>query len=905
MAAGVTESKPRDSSPTAHEIQADPAASNEVQEEPARAVAVEIAAGQPQQQEGLGEPVMLGAASSRAADQDDSTTTASVTSSKRSGKRRKGHKRRERMQRGSKADEGAKVQLPGALQEFTAGTEAHDGFLAASAAPSSSLKESSEEGATNKQQHKRPEGAVPESAAAGATDGGQGQVQQVPSEPVPAGEAPGDLSASRADLPLTVTTVRCSETDAVRSPDPSTWRKPKRALTNSDITITSVCVGTCLLFGSLVVFLVMISNQKVVIQQFCHTEDCDRHAVLLTKNLDWKLDPCEDYAAFVCSAWEPSKAHRDLARSAVDDLRFSWYDLFTDTLARGSLTLPAGKKPLAMYEACTRDYPKNASQMTWIRGMLEKYGLYWPEKPAKQMSPLAMFVALSYKWQWSFWITVDVLQSSSSGKRRVFVRPGLYLPILRNHHRAVKQSYIKYWEQFRLLFYPDGGSDRPQGNEALINEIRIMEENIIETLYELSMSPKKRPALFLFKDIASHVPNASAAEWVRNFQSGLSLEPSLNIDDEIIVSDVSLLEALANFMTKYGTLLLNKHISWLVVQYSSIPADYSILVGYYGSQEKAELLLPVYCAHHVEASFKVLLLGLAYFARFTDRDRQTINTGFNGLISAAVEKVQNAHWIDDESKASVADKLMAVKNALWPPAALLKGGELEKIYAGFPETQPSFAHYWVTTRQAAIAINRTREYEEAMLLLGNNFPEYADYDYVSNAAKMSLGVATPPAYYSGGTKSMLYGGLFFLMAMQLVKALDSEGITWTANGTAVDGTILSNSTLAAYLAREQCHQGGENTSVFPEVPALEVTYSALAASRLQWHSDNLALAKKLPAEHVFFMTLCFLSCASPGARNPSAADCNKIVRNSELFAHVYKCAKGSKMNPEKKCSFFS
>ncbi|KAK8779196.1 hypothetical protein V5799_019464 [Amblyomma americanum] len=125
-------------------------------------------------------------------------------------------------------------------------------------------------------------------------------------------------------------------------------------------------------------------------------------------------------------------------------------------------------------------------------------------------------------------------------------------------------------------------------------------------------------------------------------------------------------------------------------------------------------------------------------------------------------------WIDDQSKALVADKLMAVKNALWPPRLLLKDGELEKIYDGFPETEPSFAHYWVTTRQEAIAMHRTQEYEEAMLLLGNKFPEYGDYDYVPNAAMMPLGVATSPAYYSGGKKSMLYGGLFFLMAMQLV-----------------------------------------------------------------------------------------------------------------------------------------
>ncbi|KAK8770804.1 hypothetical protein V5799_012731 [Amblyomma americanum] len=807
------------------------------------------------------------------------------------------------MQRVTKTDNSARMELPGALPQSTAGTEAHDGLLAASAAPSSALIESSVEGATDKQLDEAPDVAVPEPTAAGTTDGGQEQVQQVPSEPVPPGEAPGNPPAYHAELQVTAAAAGEFDADAVQTPQPSTFDKQNRILTRTDITLASAGVGTGLLFCCLAIFLLVISKQKAVSRQICRTEDCDRHATLLTNHLNWQLDPCEDYAAFVCSAWEPSKDHRDLAMTAMDDLRFSWYDLFKDTLSRGSLLLPAGKKPLAMYEMCVESFPKNASQISWVRGVLRKYDIRWPETPAGTSTPLEIIVALSYQWQWSLWITVNVLHSSSSGKRRVFVSPGLYLPVLKKHHQAVRQLYTKYWEQFLSSFYPDSDT-RPPVNQETVDEIRKMEGDILDTLHGVSTYTRKTPALFSFGEISSHVSNVSATEWILNFQAGLMLQPGLDARDEILVTDLSFLQTVAKIMADYSPVQLKKHIEWLIVQYFSAMADYSLLIRYFGSQEKAQLLLPLYCAHHVEASFKVLVLSLAFYTLFTERDHQTITTGFNSLVSAAVNRINDAQWMDYQSKMLSTEKILFVKNALWPPAGLLRDGALEKLYVDFTEKEPSYAHYWVNTRMAAAAIQRTREYDDAILLLGNQYTDYAAYDYVSNSAKLAMAVANAPAYYSSGTNAMLYGGLLFLMAMQLVKALDREGIRWAANGTAVDGTILSNSTLAAFLAREECHHGAENGSVFPEVPALEVTYSALAESKLSLDGGHSALGENLLEEHVFFMTLCFLTCASGGDRNPSAADCNKAVRNSELFAKAYNCPLGSKMNPEKKCSFF-
>ncbi|XP_072145067.1 neprilysin-1-like [Dermacentor andersoni] len=260
----------------------------------------------------------------------------------------------------------------------------------------------------------------------------------------------------------------------------------------------------------------------------------------------------------------------------------------------------------------------------------------------------------------------------------------------------------------------------------------------------------------------------------------------------------------------------------------------------------------------------------------------------------------------DEERARAVEKVASIRMALWPRQSLLGNNMLEGLYANFPEKAPSFAQYWIQALQAEARMNQTPEFSEALLLLGSHFSTYADYDYISNVVQVAMGAVAKPAYYSHGTKGMLYGGLLFLVALQLVRAIDDEGIRWAPNGIALGDSTFSAPALEAYRARSQCQHGADDSgSAFPDVPALEIAYSALEESRFRNESEPTALSEDLPELKVFFMTLCYMACASPGGRSSIAADCNKVVRNSWAFADEFRCPKGSKMNPEKKCSFFA
>ncbi|KAH6928504.1 hypothetical protein HPB50_016841 [Hyalomma asiaticum] len=766
--------------------------------------------------------------------------------------------------------------------------------------------------------HRRPTGVgtpspLPSPSRVTAAEG-EGQAGSGPPSPMtmscditpPAHVDPPSMAPSPTRSTTNLVQSRSQDTIVTKTPltrslsDLMSLRKSTVPGKSARITI-GVTICLCVVFFG--AFLHLVKRRSALQLKLCRTDDCQRHAALLTNHLNTTIDPCEDFEAFVCSAWHVSKDHREQERSVMDNLRFVWYRRFEDTLKTGSLKYFTGRKPLAMYQMCNLYFPSNASQVPLMHKFFADHGFRWPEPPAVPQSPLALLVMLSYRWASPYWITVYHLNPSTSRRQRVLITPGLYISILRNQHHSVASAYGRYWQQFLELFYPDPKT-RPPMNAEVVEDVRAMEEDVLESLHAAIESRRKRPAIFPFGKIDAHVPNTSAVEWVEAFQAGMSLEPSLTLEDEI-VTDVAFLEVVGGLLAKYSKLKLNQHLAWLMLQNYAPFTDYAFFVGYFGSKEKAAVNRPIVCAHKVEATYKVLVLALGVVARLTDLDRTAIDRGFKSIVSAAFGKIRNSFWMDDKDKVSMITKLASTSMDFWPPEAIISDRELERLYEEFPEKGSSFADYWIKSLAAMDRMNRTPEYSKALLLPSNNFPFYAGYGYITNTVRLAIGAAVAPAYYGNGTKGMLYGGLLFLMAMQMVKAFDDQGIRWYTNETALNDTFLSSTSLQAFHERTECDYGAGKGSTFPEVPAIEISYAALKESHLLHKTEPLALSEQLPEDKVFFMTLCYMMCGSMHLRHGVTMDCNKAVRNFDPFARVYACKQGSKMNPERKCSFFA
>ncbi|XP_075723852.1 membrane metallo-endopeptidase-like 1 [Rhipicephalus microplus] len=578
---------------------------------------------------------------------------------------------------------------------------------------------------------------------------------------------------------------------------PSIPNKGAGAVSDYRYAFVVFITGFVTLLG-LVAFLSLSRSRAEGRSYVCNTEDCRAHARLLTKRLNWTLDPCEDFGAFVCSAVRSPSEQSEVFRTVLDEMRLSWYLRLRDTLSRGSLKLPVGKRALAMYAMCRDQYPTDAPDVPLFLFFLRLHGLKWPERPLSFEPPLQLILRLAYLWQSPFWMSVSVLKvpdnSTRTGTRlRLRIRPSMFVPILLYHHRIAKSVYTTYWEQFLYHIYPNS-STRPALNETAIKEVRDMEGHILETLSLVGKTMQPKPMAFPLAELSSHVPNASTVEWLRSLRNSIPSEQEFNFTDEVLVSDIHLLLTVNDLLRKYDEAQLNMHFTWLLVQYYAPVADYRMLIDYFGNAYKAAAYLPVFCGHHLEASYKVLVLALDIASRFEARDVKIINDGFEDLVFTALEMVNSSNWMDGESKVRLSEKILTVKKSLWPPEAAVNVDMLDQVYGDFPEDRASFAAKSLSTRMMASHVSMTGPYEEAMLLPWNSVPGNVLYDYVSNTIEIPTGIIAAPAYYTNGAKSMLYGGLLFLLATRLVQAFDSEGIKWTPSGTKAD-SILSNGTM--------------------------------------------------------------------------------------------------------------
>ncbi|KAL3204773.1 hypothetical protein MRX96_011746 [Rhipicephalus microplus] len=93
---------------------------------------------------------------------------------------------------------------------------------------------------------------------------------------------------------------------------PTLTRSMVKSIVPGKIASVIVTVALCvLLLGSL---FLLTTRRSVIRLKLCRTEDCQRHATLLTEYLNTTLDPCDDFEAYVCSAWQISKEYREQAK---------------------------------------------------------------------------------------------------------------------------------------------------------------------------------------------------------------------------------------------------------------------------------------------------------------------------------------------------------------------------------------------------------------------------------------------------------------------------------------------------------------------------------------------------------------------------------------------------------------
>ncbi|KAL1420071.1 hypothetical protein MTO96_024656 [Rhipicephalus appendiculatus] len=171
------------------------------------------------------------------------------------------------------------------------------------------------------------------------------------------------------------------------------------------------------------------------------------------------------------------------------------------------------------------------------------------------------------------------------------------------------------------------------------------------------------------------------------------------------------------------------------------------------------------------------------------------------------------------------------------------------------------------------------------------------YNPVLNVLSISVAALRPPFYYGQATSAMFYGGLGFIYAEAIMKAVDMMAHLF--NG----GTAMAPSESAvtrAFWNASWCSDVREAEATFPWLPALDVAYTAYLRFRDEGSDLRLkGLSEYSPAQ-VFFVTFCHGDCWTDTNKCKFSKACTDAMINFGPLKEAFSCPTNA---TDKKCAY--
>ncbi|XP_065282411.1 endothelin-converting enzyme 1-like isoform X3 [Dermacentor albipictus] len=753
-------------------------------------------------------------------------------------------------------------------------------------------------------------------------------------------------------------------TSRASRPSAASLAVPKRRRTSGhtgDCVLMFLSNGACVVcvIGAVLVLLFIllrhtaheyIQSTNANVEEYCHTKDCEQHAQLILSKVNMNEDPCEDLNAFACSYWEPQADSYNYGAALDAQAIHDWFANFKKSLDEGSAHLMAGTKALDTFRACMRHRitAEEAERgKRTLREFMSKLRIPWPDEPSADVDPLGVLIDLSFRWQLGMWFELQPLQrqprsesppqpnspKDGATSKRSTENTSRY-PLLMSVGRSVgywsvhnseivrRRNYAKSW----ATFYEAFGAGRPNKSDAYVQQVVMVGRDVLEEFLGVVNNEDKEPARFELGDIGNHTPNLPARRWIEQLNANAVpvVASAAHNDagnrrgyassDTITVADTALLRAVNRLFGAHNSTMLLRHLSWSFIQVFGALADRRLLVAKYGDNMKASVRRHVFCATELENAYGPLVRSLYVFPHFTARMRFAIDDTFATVTKEAAHKVSALAWADSATRLAAITKLHNARTALWPPDSFLTNEGLNEMYANFTTNltvgKSLFIDYWINAQRQLRGLSDEPSLGDVLSLPRNYVLPYFDYDYLQNRVLVSVAALHGALRMVQATPAVLYGGLGFSYARQLLRALYSGGLKIDAVGNIVPDTWASPRWMQVKRERAACMAPAYD-GPFPEIPALEVSHAAfqhqleLKSGDAEQDNRHRRIMSTFTEQQVFFITACFTLCRLPRTIKSFGGDCNKAAMHFEPYAAAFKCKPGSKLNPLVKCPYFN
>ncbi|KAH8027445.1 hypothetical protein HPB51_005592 [Rhipicephalus microplus] len=643
-------------------------------------------------------------------------------------------------------------------------------------------------------------------------------------------------------------------------------------------------ITVLLILMAVLIYIVTMEKPRIRVDT-CRSDDCAAFGEELYAAINWSIDPCQDFHAFVCGGWD------DPRRQTTTESRM--------VAAALDIAIEEAKEDLAQQGKA----PQQRSKATQF---FESCLIASTQKQHNLKSSLisgAPWVSYDPSMILDTQPTLSTVMSVA-----LLVSRGRLDNVWEEKLRAVRtveayESYVNnYYDVLKIT-----------GSQAGVTaaELLDIENTILKAKFEF-MYGSPRQDWFQVSALDGKTPSVPAGLWLTLLRKH-DKQYNWTGDDTVIVEDVKILENLDHLLRALGHDKLTTGISWMFIQ-THLWAVYGAPSLRFGGTERELVKMQERgCVEYVGS--RLGLLGWAKMLTHSYRDKeggQHVTNFFHRIKDQAKGLIRNLSWMDSNSKEMVYAKLNSMSYVVLPNGSFFSAKKREELYSAFPDMGGNtFVTNLVNASKVFQRLRNQKHFADVYNI--RMVPRYGRelYLYLPNSMAIALVTLSPPMYYEDATLAIKYGAIGSFAARQMARAFDEIGVT--VDDTGKRQAWLGAEAAATYERKANCDvlAGSDSTAwhpmrALPVMPGLEIAFEAFVSAVA---GDYRALIdfKVLHLEmftdlQIFFLAYCYSICS----KRPQTMrdECNVPAMNSPIFAEVFHCPVKSPMNPPNKCTFF-
>lgn len=709
--------------------------------------------------------------------------------------------------------------------------------------------------------------------------------------------------------------------------------------TSREKYLLALCIFLMIAFVAFVTVALVFKEKSHNQEMVCLSDDCIKTAAELLNDIDFSVNPCEDFYTYACGNWNKRNLIPEDAPAFGNIIKQR--NQLQKTLKR-LLEIPidpnepnATSKAKLIYKSCM-----NQTQIELVndKAFLEVLATFggWPvvnqNWKADQFNT-EVTLARMYKEFHMYSIlqfTVSADDKNSSVNIIQMENGPLVMPNRDYYLDTNEVVYIKAYETFMIKVAKLLGANSTDLKKELHRVIQFEIQ-----LANITIPAEERhdvQRLYTKLSVQQLKKLAPGFDWLKYFQTITSI--GVNEEEQLVTIVPEYLKNMAELLSKTDKRTIANYAVWMLIhemiqhlteKFISLQHEYKkVLEGV--TQEKPRWEK---CIAFVNENMGMAVSAMFVQKSFRKESKDAALEMILNIRNAFTELLTENTWMDYETKIFAREKVDTMKDKIGYPEFILEKTKLDELYKSLTVKPGQYFEnvHRLMKFKASEEVNRLRQEVDKDKWWQSPAVVNAFYDPNTNNMVFPAGIFQPVFYSEHYPKSLNYGGIGVVIGHEITHGFDDNGRQYDKHGNLKQW--WKNDTIDAFNKQAKCMVNQYSSYVLEQI-GLHIKGKNTLGENIadngglkqahwaynRWVKENGAELPlpgvNLTHQQLFFLNYARIWCGTmrdeealnvirTEGHSPGPIRVKGPLSNSVEFARAYKCPKGSAMNPVEKC----